>query len=153
MDRKKLESRISKLEKALKNEGFDISADVYNWFNKYCCDMLDKDKKFGWKDLQEDLEDTDPSIYADECLIDLAAQYEVSPNDIEDYRDQIEYDIEKLVKDALNYIEYGETDYTFNKNSADWMERYRDNAEYTASLESRVRKLEKKLRLFNCKVR
>jgi hypothetical protein len=115
--------------------------------------MLDKDKKFGWKDLQEDLEDTDPSIYADECLIDLAAQYEVSPNDIEDYRDQIEYDIEKLVKDALNYIEYGETDYTFNKNSADWMERYRDNAEYTASLESRVRKLEKKLRLFNCKVR
>lgn len=148
MDRKKLEARIAKLEKALKNEGFDISADVYNWFNKYCNDILDKDKRFGWKDLQEDLEDTDASIYTDECLLDLAAEYGIDPDDLEEYRDQVEYDIEKLVKDALEYIEYGYDDgmTKFDKNTADWMDRYRDNDAYTASLESRINKLEKKLK-------
>lgn len=145
MDRKKLEARIAKLEKALKNEGFDISADVYNWFNKYCSDLLDQDKDFGWKDLKEDLEDTDTSIYADECLLDLAAEQGVDPEDMEEYRDQVEYDLEKLVKNALNYIEYGDTDWAFDKNKSDWMDRYKDNAEYTASLESRICKLEKKL--------
>jgi predicted ArsR family transcriptional regulator len=146
MNRKKLEARIAKLEKALKNEGYDISADVYNWFNKYCCDILDKDKSFGWKYLKEELEDADASIYADECLIDLAAEQGISPDDLEDYRDQIEYDLEKLVEDALDYIEYGDTDLTFDKNNADWMDRYRDNVEYTASLESRISRLEKKLK-------
>lgn len=142
---KKLEARIARLEKLLKNEGFDISADVYNWFNNYCCSVLDQEKDFGWKNLQEDLEDTDVSVYADECLIDLAAEQGVSPDDLEDYRGQIEYDLEKLVKDALDYIEYGDTDLTFDNSKSDWMTRYKDNAEYTASLESRIRKLEKKL--------
>ena len=142
---KKLESRIARLKKLLKNEGFDISADVYNWFNNYCCSILDQEKDFGWKNLQEDLEDTDVSVYADECLIDLAAEQGVNPDDLEDYRGQIEYDLEKLVKDALDYIEYGDTDLTFDKSKSDWMTRYKDNAEYTASLESRIRKLEKKL--------
>ena len=147
MDRKKLEARIARLEKLLKNEGFDISADVYNWFNNYCCSVLDQDKDFGWKDLQEDLEDTDVSVYADECLLDLATEQGVSPDDLEDYRGQIEYDLEKLIKDAIEYMEdgYDRGMSAFNKNNADWMDRYRDNAEYTASLESRLRKLEKKL--------
>lgn len=149
MIRSKLEARIEKLEKALKlkNEGFDISADVYNWFNKYCSNLLDQDKDFGWKDLKEDLEDTDTSIYADECLLDLAAEHGVDPEDMEEYRNQVDYDIEKLVKDALEYIEYGYDSgaTAFDKNHADWMDRYRDNADYTASLESRINKLEKKL--------
>ena len=142
---KKLEARIAKLEKALKNEGYDISADVYNWFNKYCCDLLDKDGN-DIKDLKYDLEDTDASVYADECLLDLATEHGVDPEDMGDYRDQVEYDIEKLVKDALDYIEYGDTDLTFDKNKADWMDRYRDNDDYTASLESRINKLEKSLK-------
>lgn len=146
MSRNKLEARITKLEKLLMNEGYDISADVYNWFNKYCCDILDRDKSFGWKDLKEELEDADASIYADECLIDLAAEQGVSPDDLEDYRDLIEYDIEKLVEDALDYIEYGDTDLTFDKNKSDWMDRYKDNVEYTASLEARISRLEKKLK-------
>lgn len=146
MNRNKLEARIAKLEKALKNEGYDVSADVYNWFNKYCCDILDRDKNFGWKDLKEELEDADASIYADECLIDLAAEQGVRPDDLEDYRDQIEYDLEKFVEDALDYIEYGDTDLTFDKNKSDWMDRYKDNVEYTASLESRISRLEKKLK-------
>jgi hypothetical protein len=40
---KKLESRIIKLEKMIKrmNEsGYDISADIFQWFNKYCTDIL-----------------------------------------------------------------------------------------------------------------
>lgn len=148
MDRKKLEARIARLEKALKNEGFDISADVYNWFNNYCSSVLDQDKDFGWKDLQEDLEDTDVSIYTDECLLDLAVEQGIDPEDMEDYRDQVEYDLEKLVKDALEYIEngYDRDMLSFDKNHADWMDRYRDNVEYSASLEARIRKLEKKLK-------
>lgn len=144
---KKLEARIAKLEKALKNEGYDISADVYNWFNKYCCDLLDKDGN-DIRDLQYDLEDTDASVYADECLLDLATEQGVDPEDMEDYRDQVEYDIEKLVKDALEYIEYGYDNGAakFDKNHADWMDRYRDNADYTASLESRINRLEKSLK-------
>lgn len=145
---KKLEARIAKLEKSLKNEGYDISADVYNWFNKYCSGILDKDKDFGWKDLKEDLEDTDVSIYTDECLLDLAVEQGVDPEDMEEYRDQVEYDLEKLVKDALEYIEYGYDNgmTAFDKNKADWMDRYRDNDDYTASLESRINKLEKRLK-------
>lgn len=148
MDKKKLESRIAKLEKALKNEGYDISADVYNWFNNYCCSVLDQDKDFGFKDLKDDLEDTEVSVYTDECLLDLAAQYEMNPDDMEDYRGQIEYDLEKLIKDALEYIEsgYDRGASAFDKNNADWMDRYRDNADYTASLESRISKLENNLK-------
>ena len=134
------------MEKCLKNENYDISADVYNWFNDYCNNVLDKDKKFGWKDLKEDLEDTDISIYVDECIIDLAAQYEWPLDEMEEYRGQIEYDLDKLVEDALNYIEYGNYDDSFNKNNADWVSRYSDNVAYTASLESRVRKLERSLK-------
>ena len=144
---KKLEARIAKLEKVLKNEGYDISADVYNWFNKYCSDLLDKDGN-DIKDLKYDLEDTDTSVYADECLLDLAIEQGVDPEDMEEYRDQVEYDIEKLVKDALEYIEYGYDNgmTAFDKNKADWMDRYRDNADYTASLESRINKLENSLK-------
>jgi hypothetical protein len=142
---KKLEARISRLEKLLKNENYDISADVYNWFNSYCNDFLDKNDN-DIKDLKYDLEDTDVSVYADECIADLAAQYGVDIEDIENQRDQIEYDLEKLVNDSLDCIENGECDnVSFNRNNSDWMDRYRDNVEYTASLESRVRKLEKKL--------
>ena len=107
--------------------------------------MLDKDKKYGWKILQEDLEDTDISVYADECILDLAAKYELDQDDMENYRDQIEYDLEKLVKDALEHMEYSIADLSFDRNHGDWLDRYRDNADYTASLESRIRKLEKKL--------
>ncbi len=143
----KLDARIARLEKILKNEGYDISADVYNWFNKYCSDLLDKDDN-DIKDLKYDLEDTDASVYADECLLDLAAEQGVDPEDMEDYRDQVEYDIEKLVKDALEYIEdgYDSGMIAFDKNKADWMDRYRDNVDYTASLESRINKLEKSLK-------
>jgi len=139
--------RKSSLEESLhvKNENFDISADVYNWFNDYCNSVLDKDKKYGWKILQEDLESTDVSVYADECLIDLAVKYELSQDDMEDYRDQVEYDLEKLVKDALEHMEYSIADLSFDRNHADWLDRYADNARYTASLESRIRKLESKL--------
>lgn len=145
----KLEARIAKLEKVLKNEGYDISADVYNWFNKYCCDILDANPHFGTEDLKEALEDADISVFADEALMDIAVENGVNVDEMEDYRDQIEYDIEKLIKDALEYIEYG-YDYNgmagFDKNKADWMDRYRDNADYTASLESRISKLENNLK-------
>lgn len=146
MNKKKLEARIAKLEKSLKNEGYDISADVYNWFNKYCCDILDADPHFGTEDLKEALEDADVSVLADEALMDIAVENGVNVDEMEDCRDQIEYDLEKLVKDALDYIEYGNTDLTFDKNKSDWMDRYRDNADYTASLESRISKLEKSLK-------
>ncbi len=146
MNRKKLEAKIRKLEKSLKNEGFDISADVYNWFNKYCCDILDADKNFGIGDLKDSLENADVSTFADEALMDIAAENGLSVDDIEDYRNQVEYDIESLISDALDYIEYGDTDHSFDKNNADWMDRYKDNNEYTASLESRVNKLENSLK-------
>ena len=146
---KKLEARIAKLEKTLKlkNEGFDISADVYNWFNKYCSDLLDKEGN-DIKDLKYDLEDTDTNVYVDECLLDLAAEQCIDPEDMEEYRDQVEYDIEKLVKDALEYIESGYDNgmIVFDKNKADWMDRYRDSDDYTVSLESRINKLEKRLK-------
>lgn len=146
MNRNKLEARIAKLEKILKNEGYDISADVCNWFNKYCCDILDKDKIFGWKDLKEELEDASIYELTDKAIEDIAADTGVLPDFLEVYRDQIEYDLNSLVIDALDYIKYGDTDHSFNKNNADWMDRYKDNAEYTASLESRISKLEKKLK-------
>ena len=145
---KKLEARIVKLEKALKNEGYDISADVYNWFNKYCCDILDANQHYGAEDLKEALEDADVSVFADEALMDIAAENGVNVDEMEDYRDQIEYDMESLIKNALEYIEYGYDDgyMAFDKNKSDWMDRYRDNTEYTASLESRINKLEKSIK-------
>lgn len=146
MDKKKLEARIAKLEKTLKNEEYDISADLYQWFNQYCCDVIDKDRDGGLDDLKYNLETADIDMFADEASSVLAAEYGWSEEAIEDYRYEIEYDIEKLIKDALDYIECGDTDFTYNINKADWMDRYRDNDTYTASLESRIRRLERKVK-------
>ena len=143
---KKLEARIAKLEKTLKNEEYDISADLYQWFNQYCCDVINKDRDGGLDDLKYNLETADISMFADEASSVLAAEYGWSEDAIEDYRYEIEYDIEKLIKDALDYIECGDTDFTYNINKADWMDRYKDNNTYTASLESRIRRLECKVK-------
>ena len=145
MSIKTLEKRITKLEKFLMNEGFDISADVFNWFNKYCVDILNSDDKFGVDDLKYNLNTVDLSELVDDCMDDLAIQYGWPPDDMSDYRYQVEYDLEKLVDDALNYIEYGDNDLKFNKNLGDWVDRYKDNVEYTASLESRISNLERRI--------
>lgn len=81
-------------------------------------------------------------------MLDLAVGQGVDPEDMEGYRDQVEYDIEKLIKYALEYIEdgYDSGMTAFDKNKADWIDRYRYNDGYTASLESRIRKLEKKFK-------
>lgn len=129
------------------NEGkYDISADVYQWFNKHCCDVLDADKRHGLDNLKYNLEDADVSMFADEAMDVLVSDYGWSSSEVEDYRDQIEYDIEKLIEDTLDQIERSPVDLSFNKNNADWMDRYRDNDVYTSSLESRKRNL-KNLRL------
>ena len=148
---KKLEARIARLEKLMryiKNESsMDISADIYQWFNKHCLDILNADKEDGLYNLKCDLEDADISMLTDEAMDTLVADYGWSFNNIEDYREQIEYDIEKLVNDALNYIEHGDTSWvSFEPSKADWMDRYRDNDEYSASLESRVYRLESKVK-------
>ena len=127
----------------------DISADVYQWFNTHCNDVIDNGGRHGLEDLQYNLEDADVSMFADEAMDVLVAEYGWSSRVIEDYRDQIEYDIEKLIKDALDYIEYGDSStLSFSRDKADWMDRYRDNDEYTASLESRIIRLEKLVRKY-----
>lgn len=136
--------KTAKLESERK---YDISADLYQWFNQYCCDVLDKDQDGGLDDLKYNLETADIGMFADEASSVLAAEYGWSEEAIEDYRYEIEYDLEKLISDVLDYIEHGDTSWvSFEPNKADWMDRYRDNDEYTASLESRISRLERKVK-------
>ena len=129
------------------NESHDISADLYQWFNKYCCDILNVEgNNIG--DLKFDLEEANMNVLVDEAADSLVADFGWNSDSIYEYRDEIEYDLEKLISDALDYIEHGDTSWvSFEPNKADWMDRYRDNDEYTASLEShnKVGKMNKKL--------
>lgn len=129
------------------NEAYDISADLYQWFNKYCCDILDTDGN-NIDDLRFDLEEANMNVLVDEAADSLVADFGWDADSIYEYRDQIEYDLEQLISDALEYIEtgYDRGMSSFDKNKADWMDRYRDNDEYSASLESHNRggKMDKK---------
>jgi hypothetical protein len=143
---KKLESRIIKLEKMIKkmNESsYDISADIFQWFNKYCTDILNNSD--GIEYLKNELKSTDIRELADEAISDLEADFGYDSYYLEDTDviDQIMYDLDNLVADALNYIEYGNTaDSSFARANADWLDKYMDNDAYSAALESRIRKLE-----------
>lgn len=122
------------------NEAYDISADLYQWFNKYCCDILDTDGN-NIDDLKFDLEEANMNVLVDEASDSLVADFGWDSDSIYEYRDQIEYDLEQLISDALEYIEsgYDRGMSLFDKNKTDWMDRYRDNDEYSASLESHNR--------------
>lgn len=122
------------------NEAYDISADLYQWFNKYCCDILDTDGN-NIDDLRFDLEEANMNVLVDEASDSLVADFGWDSDSIYEYRDQIEYDLEQLISDALEYIEtgYDRGMLSFDKNKTDWMDRYRDNDEYSASLESHNR--------------
>ena len=121
------------------HKSYDISADVFQWFNQHCNDVLDADDNGGFDELEANLTDADIGMFADEAIDVLTTEYGWPLDVIESYRDQIEYDIEKLIKEALNYIEYGIRP---SSNNADWIDRYSDNDAYSLSLESRVRRLE-----------
>lgn len=119
------------------NEAYDVSADLYQWFNKYCCDILDTDGN-NIDDLRFDLEEANMNVLVDEASDSLVADFGWDADSIYEYKDQIEYDLEQLISDALEYIEtgYDRGMSSFDKNKTDWMDRYRDNDEYSASLES-----------------
>lgn len=126
-------------------ENYDVSADVYRWFNNYCNNILDSNDYFkGNKILRGILNDalSDDSILDDlteECIDEVL--YETYDED--DY-DLVRDNIKNLIEDAINCIDNGcEYDTSFNKNLSDWVDVRSSNKSYSASLESRVRKLEK----------
>ena len=144
------EKRLARLEKLMskKNESnHDISADIFQWFNKRCCDILNNGDTNPYKDELEDLTNelkyADVGEWTDEVMLDLEANLGYDADALEEQRDQIEYDLEKLISDTLDRVEYGDIDgLEFARNKSDWVDRYANPDEYTASLESRVRKLE-----------
>jgi len=153
MIKNKLEARIARLEKKVKNEGFDLSADVHNWMVKYCRDFI---KSGGSpEELMDDLDFGDKSKLADQCVDDFIEAGILDIDAAEDYYDQIEYDIENEVDDLYSVINHGYDvddptarllDWSGDKNFASWMDKFRDNDAYTASLESRINKLENSLK-------
>lgn len=136
-----------KFRRATKNEAnHDISADVFQWFNKHCTDILN-DGYSDVKDLEWDLKGADVSEWIDEVMLDLESEFGYNADSLEDYRDQIEYDLEKLIKETLDRIKYGDVSgLQFAKTKSDWVDKYANPDEYTASLESRIRKLESRLK-------
>lgn len=145
------EKRLARLEKLMskKNESnYDISADIFQWFNKRCCDILNNSTyKDGLEDLAYELKYADIGEWTDEAMLDLEANLGYYADTLEEQRDQIEYDLEKLINDTLDHIEFGDIDdLEFAKNKSDWVDKYANPDEYTASLESRVRKLENLVR-------
>lgn len=125
-------------------ESYDISADVYRWFNNYCNSILDSNDYFkGNKVLRGILSDalSDELILddlTDECVNEIL--YEADDIDFDLVRDNLK----NLIKDAIKYIDHGsDYDTSFNKNLSDWVDVRSNKDSYSASLESRVRKLEK----------
>lgn len=145
-------NKMRKVTKRRKTESnHDISADVFQWFNKRCTDILNNGDTNPYKDELEDLtyelKYADVSEWTDEVMLDLEAKFGYDADALEEQRDQIEYDLEKLINDTLDRIEFGDTDgLEFARTKSDWVDRYANPDEYTASLESRVRKLESLVR-------
>ena len=104
----------------------DTSADVYNWFNKYCMDLLDH-TDYRW--IESTLNNLDYTELANEAIIDL------SLSDDEDTRLLVEDELEKLTSEFINYMKFGK-DNSFSRSNSDWLDRYSDNDAYTASLEN-----------------
>ena len=144
-----LESKnLCKRFKSKKNEAkFDISADIFQWFNKRCIDILNNGDTNPYKDELEDLtyelKYADVKEWADELMLDFEANLGYDADGLEENRDQIEYDLEKLINDTLDRIKHGDIEgLEFARTKSDWVDRYANPDEYTASLESRISKLE-----------
>ena len=122
-----------------KIEDFNIFEWVSCWFNEYCESFLEREKN-DLKDLYEDLHQTDVGIFADECLIDLAVEFGLDEDDVEPYRDNVEYDLENIIDETILSIEQmiedglPEVNMMKNRNS------------YIMQLEARVRKLENRIK-------
>lgn len=117
-------------------DDIDIHSWVQYWFNDYCSSMIEL-KKFDLKDLYKDLTNTEVSIFADECLIDLINEFDLDEEDAEELRSQIEYDLENIIDDTLTSIENGDTP-SFEVDMT-------NNNRYI-QLEKRIRKLESALK-------
>lgn len=104
----------------------DISADIYNWFNKYCMNLLDH-TDYKW--VESTLNNLDYTELANEAIIDL------SLSDDEDTRLLVEDELEKLTSEFIDYMKFGK-DNSFSRSNSDWLDKYSDNDAYTASLEN-----------------
>ena len=120
-----------------KNESFDLSSDIHDWLNDYCVNLMNSGATI--EDIKVELSNLDYTELADDVMLDLSLD--------EDDRDLVEYDLERFASDFLDYIETGRKDSHFDKNLSDWLDKYKNNAEYSASLESRVHRLEKLMSL------
>lgn len=120
-----------------KNESFDLSSDIHDWLNDYCVNLMNSGATI--EDIKVELSNLDYTALADDVMLDLSLD--------EDDRDLVEYDLERFASDFLDYIETGRKDSHFDKNLSDWLDKYKNNAEYSASLESNNRrnKMDKKL--------
>lgn len=112
--------------KTNKFESYDVHADVYNWFNKYCMDLLDR-TDYRW--VESTLNNLDYTELANEAIIDLSLS-----ND-EDTHLLVEDELEKLTSEFIDYMKFGK-DNSFSRSNSDWLDKYNNKADYSASLES-----------------
>lgn len=124
-----------------KNESVnDLSADVFNWFNNHCSEILN-DGESEVEDLEWDLKYAPVSEWVDDIMLDLEANFGYDSEALEEYREQIEYDLNKLIDDTLHRIKYGDINgLKFARTNSDWVDKYADPEEYTKSLESKRRR-------------
>ena len=109
--------------KTNKFESYDVHADVYNWFNKYC----DNIQKSG-NDLAFELEGIDDAELAQQAIDELSLD--------DSYIDLVDADLLDFIEDKLDEINNDHIDTSFNKNNSDWLDKYNNMADYSASLES-----------------
>jgi len=105
------------------NESYDVHADIYNWFNDYCDDI----EKSG-SDLKYELEGIDETELAQQAVDELSLD--------DSYIDLVDADIINFIEDKLDEINSGPFDTSFNKNNSDWLDKYNNRIDYSASLES-----------------
>lgn len=105
------------------NESYDVHADVYNWFNDYCDDIEKSDS-----DLKYELEGIDVTELAQQAVDELSLD--------DSYIDLVDTDLISFIEDRLDEINNGPFDTSFNKNNSDWLDKYNNRADYSASLES-----------------
>ena len=105
------------------NESYDVHADVYNWFNNYCDDI----EKSG-SDLKYELEGIDETELVQQAIDELSLD--------DSYIDLVDADLISFIEDRLDEINNDVVDTSFNKNNSDWLDKYNNKADYSASLES-----------------
>lgn len=128
---------MKKIVKRRKNEqmGNDLYADLYQWFNKYCINILNKDPYMDRDDLLYELNDADMSDLVDDAVSALEADFGWDLESLEEREDDIELEIENLLDEVENKVDdwMPRAKNGWSKNNTDWLDKYNDHDAYSAS--------------------